>query len=91
MDSYGSHPALYKRLQGGRELPVYYMYDSYQVPEDVWRELFSRLSENTVRDTELDGVFFGKLLKPLIWINGSVISPQYKSRYTDGLIEFWHH
>jgi len=56
-DTYGSHPAYYKFRRGGRLLPLFYIYDSYQVKSDEWKRLLSRKGDLTVRDTDLDGIF----------------------------------
>ena len=60
IDTYGKHNAFYRKSKGGRELPLFYMYDSYQVKEKEWRKIFSRLETETVRDTKYDGLFIGK-------------------------------
>ena len=42
--AYGSHPAYYRMRKGGdkgRELPVFYMYDSYRTEPTQWARLFS--------------------------------------------------
>jgi hypothetical protein len=42
--TYGAHPAYYKMRKGGgggRELPVFYVYDSYRTEAAQWARLFS--------------------------------------------------
>ncbi len=39
---YVSHPAYYKHRVGRRELPVFYLYDSYRVRPEEWQRVFSR-------------------------------------------------
>ncbi|KAF6016787.1 MANEA [Bugula neritina] len=59
IDKYGSHKAFYRRRRKGRDLPLFYMYDSYQVQVKEWKKLFSVLESMTVRNTEYDGIFIG--------------------------------
>lgn len=61
--NYGSHPAYYKMKVGRRKLPLFYLYDSYQVAPEEWSRLFSRKGDLTVRNTELDAVFIGLLVE----------------------------
>jgi len=39
---YWDHEAFYKRRVGQRQLPVFYLYDSYRVKSEEWQRLFSR-------------------------------------------------
>lgn len=39
-DTYHSHSAFYKKRVGRRDLPVYYVYDSYRVRPEQWTRLF---------------------------------------------------
>jgi len=58
--TYGTHPAVYKV----NELPVFYVYDSYQLDTSEWAKLFACDSGNDcVRGTNLDGVFFGLVVE----------------------------
>ncbi|PSN44627.1 hypothetical protein C0J52_10006 [Blattella germanica] len=41
ISQYGSHPALYRMQRRGRNLPVFYVYDSYLTPAGAWKELLS--------------------------------------------------
>ncbi len=62
LNQYGSHPAFYRRpVNRTRQLPVFYLYDSYRVPGEEWQRLFSRRGDLSVRDTRLDALFFGLL------------------------------
>jgi len=61
--TYGSHPAYHKTRRGSRNLPVFYIYDSYRLPPQEWSRLFSRKGDLSVRDTVLDGVFLGLLVE----------------------------
>lgn len=63
INTYGNHPAFYKMLHRGRELPVFYMYDSYLTPSGAWRELFSAKGNLSIRGTYLDGIFLGLLVE----------------------------
>jgi len=59
---YGNHSAFYRHP--GSNLPIYYIYDSYLVPDDHWIALLSRngAGRNSIRGTKLDGVFLGLLV-----------------------------
>ncbi len=61
-DTYGEHPAFYKRVVGRRELPLYYLYDSYRLLPDQWRRLLSSKGDVSVRGTELDAIFLALLV-----------------------------
>jgi glycoprotein endo-alpha-1,2-mannosidase len=61
--TYSNHPAFYKRRVGARELPVYYLYDSYRILPEQWRRLLSSKGDVSVRGTELDAVFLGLLVE----------------------------
>lgn len=62
-DRYWSHPAFYKRQVGRRQLPVFYVYDSYRVDSLQWQRLLSRKGDVSVRDTTLDAIFLGLLVE----------------------------
>ena len=49
-DTYGAHPALYRRE--GR--PMVYLYDSYLTPPEEWAAVFAPDGADTVRGTALD-------------------------------------
>ncbi|XP_017771446.1 PREDICTED: glycoprotein endo-alpha-1,2-mannosidase [Nicrophorus vespilloides] len=62
MGEFGSHAALYKMrkaLGGKKEVPVFYVYDSYLTPSVAWKEVLSRKGNLSVRDTDLDAIFLG--------------------------------
>jgi len=61
--TYGSHAAYYRVQRGSRSLPVFYVYDSYQVSVQDWSRLFSRKGDLSVRDTELDAIFIALLVE----------------------------
>ncbi|KAK3925726.1 Glycoprotein endo-alpha-1,2-mannosidase [Frankliniella fusca] len=65
---YGNHPALYRmrrlhQRSDARELPVFYIYDSYLTPAPAWRELLSAKGNLSLRGTHLDAVFLGLLVE----------------------------
>lgn len=73
----GNSPALLR--VGGK--PVFYLYDSYKIPNDEWRSLLDPYSNVTLRGTLLDGVFLG------LWLDAndgdSHIAPsQFDGFYT---------
>ena len=59
---YGSHPAYYKVRRGSRELPLFYVYDSYRVTVAEWQKIFTKTGYLSVRNTELDALFIGLLV-----------------------------
>ncbi|RZF34870.1 hypothetical protein LSTR_LSTR012867 [Laodelphax striatellus] len=62
LNKYGNHSALHRMTMRGKQLPVFYIYDSYRIDSSAWRELFSTNGQLSVRDTKYDGVFFGLLV-----------------------------
>ena len=62
IDSYGQHPGFYRREARGKQLPVYYVYDSYQVDASLWAEALKPGGQHCLRDTEYDGIFLGLYL-----------------------------
>ncbi|KAJ9595106.1 hypothetical protein L9F63_013581, partial [Diploptera punctata] len=60
--NYGDHPAIYRMQRRGRNLPVFYVYDSYLTPAGAWKELLSVKGNLSVRGTLLDGIFLGLLV-----------------------------
>ena len=63
VSKYGSHPAFYKHTWHGRELPLYYIYDSYLVGKDAWGSIFRPDGALSLRDTPQDGIFIGLLVE----------------------------
>ncbi|XP_060084715.1 glycoprotein endo-alpha-1,2-mannosidase-like [Ylistrum balloti] len=65
INKYGNHSAFYRRYHKEKKkmLPLYYIYDSYQVSPKLWADLFTSKGKTTVRDTELDGFFIGLLVE----------------------------
>lgn len=60
---YASHPAYYKRLHHGRQLPLFYVYDSYQTSASDWATLLKVDSDISIRNTELDAIFIGLIVE----------------------------
>ena len=60
---YGSHPAYYRVRRGTRELPLFYVYDSYRVTVEEWQKVLTPRGSISVRNTELDAVFIGLLVE----------------------------
>ncbi|PVD29043.1 hypothetical protein C0Q70_11640 [Pomacea canaliculata] len=48
----------------GQNLPVFYIYDSYQVPSSEWAAVLKPGAPLTLRDTRYDGIFLGLYLSP---------------------------
>ncbi|XP_076444450.1 glycoprotein endo-alpha-1,2-mannosidase-like protein [Babylonia areolata] len=64
INTYGKHPGFYRREAGGKQLPVYYIYDSYQIDSSQWAEALKPGGEHSLRGTEYDGIFLGLYLAP---------------------------
>lgn len=64
LNQYGEHPALYKMPKPltQKQVPVFYIYDSYLLPALAWRELLSTKGNLSVRGTNLDAIFLGLLV-----------------------------
>lgn len=65
LKKYGSHESFYRHYDKKKKksLPLYYIYDSYNVPADGWAQIFQPNGAITVRNTELDGIFIGLLVE----------------------------
>ena len=50
-------------MRHGKELPLFYLYDSYQVEQAEWRDLLVAGGRHSVRNTPYDGVFIGLLVE----------------------------
>lgn len=64
LHEYGNHLALYriKKPLTNKQVPVVYIYDSYLIPDQAWRELLSIKGNLSVRDTDLDAIYLGLLV-----------------------------
>nr|CAD7456120.1 unnamed protein product [Timema tahoe] len=60
---HGDHPALYRMRRGDKDLPVYYVYDSYLIPAGAWKEMLSAKGNLSIRGTQYDGIFLGLLVE----------------------------
>ena len=58
LSHYGSHAALLRV----KDLPVFYVYDSYHQPIDSWKQLLLPGGKHSVRGTHLDGIYIGLYL-----------------------------
>jgi glycoprotein endo-alpha-1,2-mannosidase len=67
-EAYGSHPAYFKMRRGGqaRELPVFYVYDSYRTEPQQWARLFSTKGRATAILCPYFRLFVRTMLR--IWI-----------------------
>ena len=52
-ENYASHPAFYKI----GDQPFYYIYDSYKMNYRKWNSILNPESENSLRNTDLDGIY----------------------------------
>jgi glycoprotein endo-alpha-1,2-mannosidase len=57
VSQYGNHSAFYRWPSSN--LPLYYIYDSYKVSDEMWTSLLAAERPDTIRGTALDGVFIG--------------------------------
>jgi len=62
-ETYGSHPAYYKVKKGSKNLPLFYVYDSYRITPNEWQRIFTSSGDLSVRNTELDAVFIALLVE----------------------------
>jgi glycoprotein endo-alpha-1,2-mannosidase len=58
LGKYGHHPALLRV----KDLPVFYVYDSYHLPIDSWKELLLPGGKHSVRGAALDALYVGLYL-----------------------------
>ncbi|XP_007891112.2 glycoprotein endo-alpha-1,2-mannosidase isoform X1 [Callorhinchus milii] len=64
IDKYGSHPAFYRyKTSTGRNLPMFYIYDSYLTSPVSWATLFSATGSSTLRNSQYDGLFIALLVE----------------------------
>ncbi|KAK6986708.1 glycoprotein endo-alpha-1 2-mannosidase-like isoform X1 [Biomphalaria glabrata] len=63
IDTYGSHKAFYRTLYNGKLLPLYYLYDSYQISSFEWSKALSREGQFSLRNSKYDGIFLGLLAR----------------------------
>ena len=64
IDSYGQHPGFYRRAVGGKQLPVFYIYDSYQIDPRLWAQALKPGGKHCLRGTQYDGVFLALYVGP---------------------------
>ncbi|KAF5270417.1 hypothetical protein FQR65_LT05605 [Abscondita terminalis] len=62
LSQYRTHPALYKIKHAQKELPLFYVYDSYLIQAVAWKEVLSAKGQLSIRGSELDAVFIGLLV-----------------------------
>lgn len=63
-ERYGSHPAFYRTsFKEKKNLPLIYIYDSYLVDSNDWATIFTTSGRESVRNTELNGIFIGLLVE----------------------------
>ncbi|XP_053566529.1 glycoprotein endo-alpha-1,2-mannosidase [Bombina bombina] len=63
IDKYGNHPAFYRFITStGRELPMFYIYDSYTTSSVRWANLLMPSGSQSVRNTPYDGIFIALLV-----------------------------
>ncbi|XP_005097167.1 glycoprotein endo-alpha-1,2-mannosidase [Aplysia californica] len=60
---YGNHPAFYRTQHKGKQLPLIYLYDSYQIDSKLWADALKADGRFTIRGTEYDAVVIGLLVE----------------------------
>ncbi|XP_072019168.1 glycoprotein endo-alpha-1,2-mannosidase-like [Amphiura filiformis] len=61
INTYGSHPAFYRRPHKGSELPLIYIYDSYLIKAKNWAKVMR--GNNSIRRSRFDAIFIGLLVE----------------------------
>lgn len=56
-DTFGAHPAFYRDPQTGR--PMFFVYDSYQIPAERWAQVLAPGGADTIRRTRYDADMIG--------------------------------
>lgn len=62
--NYGHFPAFYKtypKKQSTKQLPLFYIYDSYRVPSEDWIKIATPNGLSTIRNTDYDSILIGLL------------------------------
>ncbi|KAF5273428.1 hypothetical protein FQA39_LY07445 [Lamprigera yunnana] len=62
ISQYKNNPALYKVKKQGKDVPVFYIYDSYLTPAVSWMEILNPKSPTSIRGTDFDAFFIGLLV-----------------------------
>lgn len=64
VDKYGNHPAFYRfKTNSGKNVPMFYIYDSYITSPDKWANLFTASGSLSIRNTPYDGIFIALLVE----------------------------
>ncbi|XP_048453472.1 glycoprotein endo-alpha-1,2-mannosidase-like isoform X1 [Rhincodon typus] len=64
IDKYGSHPAFYRyKTSAGRNLPMFYIYDSYLISPGSWANLLSVSGSHSLRNTQYDALFIALIVE----------------------------
>ncbi|XP_038655495.1 glycoprotein endo-alpha-1,2-mannosidase-like isoform X4 [Scyliorhinus canicula] len=64
IDKYGSHPAFYRyKTSAGRNLPMFYIYDSYLISPGSWANLLSVSGSRSLRNTQYDALFIALIVE----------------------------
>lgn len=59
IDTYSDHPGFYKVVKNGKSLPMFYLYDSYQISSFEWAKALKSGDIYSLRGTKYDGIFVG--------------------------------
>lgn len=60
---YGQSPAFYRtypKRGSAKQLPLFYIYDSYKIPYDDWAKIATTNGSMSIRGTEFDSILVGK-------------------------------
>uniref|UniRef100_A0ABM5ER55 Glycoprotein endo-alpha-1,2-mannosidase-like protein n=1 Tax=Pogona vitticeps TaxID=103695 RepID=A0ABM5ER55_9SAUR len=81
LDKYGTHKAFYRyKTSTGRNLPLFYIYDSYLTPPEAWANLLSPSGSHSLRNTPYDAVFIALLVEE--GHKQEILSAGYDGMYT---------
>jgi glycoprotein endo-alpha-1,2-mannosidase len=63
IENYGNHSAFYrtfsKASKSQKELPLFYIYDSYRISKDEWHKVTNKNGSHTLRGTPYDSLLIG--------------------------------
>ncbi|XP_047216257.1 glycoprotein endo-alpha-1,2-mannosidase-like protein isoform X3 [Girardinichthys multiradiatus] len=64
IDRYGDHGAFYKFTSStGKNLPLFYIYDSYLTPPESWSEFLTPFGSHSVRGSAYDSMFIALIVE----------------------------
>lgn len=64
--TYGKYSAFYRtypKRESSKALPLFYVYDSYKIPNEDWMKIATINGSMSIRNTEFDSILIGLALK----------------------------